>query len=73
MQDTYTDEELAHLPQTETVFDQPALDINAHQWIQRGYIAEDQCCGHPPITLPNGTMLIKEEGGYKIVDELTRK
>lgn len=72
MTDTYTDEELQTLPQTETVFEAPQLDFDKHVWIQQGYTAIDQCCDHPPVTLPNATLLINENGRYRLVDELTR-
>lgn len=73
MSDTYTEEELDNLPQTETIFETPQLDFDKHVWIQEGYQAMDQCCGHPPVSLPSGKLLIKENGRYRLVDELTRK
>jgi hypothetical protein len=73
--DSYTDTELEALPQTDTVFDQPAMDFNAHKWIQNGYTLEDRCGTHPSmgVTIPIGKMLVTEEGRYKLVDELTRQ
>ena len=73
MTDTWTQEEIDALPQTETVFDQPNLEFDKHEWVQQGYTAIDQCCGHPPVSLPFGSLLIKKEGRYQLVDEVTRQ
>lgn len=70
MTDTYTEEELNQLPQTQAVFNQPKLEFDNHTWIQQGYQAFDQCCGHPPVTLPSGKTLIRKDGHYDLVDEL---
>jgi hypothetical protein len=59
-------------PMTDKVFEQPSLDTNKHVLIQEGYLAIDQCCGHPPLSLPNGSLLKKDEGGYYLVDEVTK-
>ncbi len=72
----YTPDELAQLPQTDMVFDQPALDFDAHVWQQSGYTLEDRCgggCLSQGIPIKSGTMLIKENGKYKLVDEMTRR
>lgn len=75
----YTPEELAALPQTETVFDQPQLHFEAHKWQQEGYFITDVCsvaradCHPGGIPIPNGSMLIRDEKGYRLVDEQTRQ
>lgn len=74
----WTPEELAALPQTENVFDKPALNFDEHQWLQQGYELTDNCpiktaaCHTGNIPLPSGQMLIKDAKGYRLVDELTR-
>lgn len=80
MSDTeYTPEELASLPQTTAVFDQPKLVIDEHEWVQRGYMIEDNCrpkranCLAIGAPIPTGKLLIKEKGRYKLVSEITRK
>jgi hypothetical protein len=79
MSDTaeYTEEELQAIPQTEQVFDekQHNIDLQKHVLIQQGYELIDMCPGCPTrsFTIPNGTMLVKQGGQYKIVDEITRK
>lgn len=66
-------------PQTTTVFTQPQLVINDHDWIQRGYMIEHNChtmmphCENVGIPIPSGTLLIKDEQGYRLVDEITRQ
>jgi len=76
MTDTdYTPEELEALPQTETIFNQPALEFDNHVWVQVGYTIEDHCptgCVSQGIPIKSGTMLIKdkETGKYSIVDEV---
>jgi hypothetical protein len=75
----YTEEELAKLPQTETVFDRPQLVINEHEWQQQGYMITDVCnphtinCQHVGIPIPSGKLLIKSKEGYALVDEVTRQ
>lgn len=75
MTDTYTEAELETLPQTETIFDQPALDFNSHTWVQQGYTIVDTCGTHPSqgIAIPSGMLLTRKDGVYSLVDELTRK
>lgn len=76
---TWTPEELAALPQTEKVFDAPKLHINQHEWLQRGYMIEDNCktpkadCVTAGIPIPTGSLLIKTEKGYDLVNEVTRQ
>lgn len=73
--DTYTEEELATLPQTTQVFDRPPLEFDNHQWQQEGYFISDICnpkgvnCQVAGIPIGNGKMLVKEDGRYSIVDE----
>lgn len=69
MTDDYTEAELEQLPQLETVFDQPKLEIDKHQWLQQGYYIIDQCCSGMAIAIPSGQMLIKKDGRYDLVDE----
>ncbi len=57
-------------PSTSQVFDKPKTIFNDHDWLQSGYTAIDQCCDHPPISLPNGKMLIKDGREYHLIDEL---
>lgn len=73
MSEEWTEEELAQLPSTTAVFEPQKLNINDHVWIQQGYDLIDQCCGHPPLHIPSGKLLVKDKGGYHIVDEVTRK
>lgn len=70
----YTDDELAGLPSTTTVFEVPKINLNDHQLIQEGYKVRDVCPSHPEtaFNIPNGQMLIKDEKGYRLVDEITR-
>jgi len=76
---TYTEEELASLPQTPHVFDAPELVGNDHEWVQEGYFITDACdpktpgCHAGGLPIGGGNLLIKEKGVYRIVDELTRK
>lgn len=69
----YTEEELQALPQTTTVFAQPGLNIDEHVWLQEGYRIIEQCHNNQAIPIPSGTMLMKKEGRYTLVDEITRK
>lgn len=75
----YTEEEIQTLPQTETVFDRPALVIDQHDWRQEGYYITDVCdpsrpdCQHVGIPIKSGQLLIKRNGGYALVDEQTRE
>lgn len=75
---SWTEEEIAALPQTDTVFDQPKLVVNEHEWLQSGYMMTDNCsparmnCINAGIPLPNGKMIVKEKGAYKIVDEMRK-
>lgn len=69
-----TDElDIDNLPQTETVFDQPKLAIDDHTWLQQGGYIIEQCHNGLGIPIPSGSMLVKEEGRYKLVDEITRQ
>lgn len=72
----YTEEELANLPQTEQVFEAPALIIDQHEWRQEGYMITDICnpsrpdCQHVGIPIPSGKMLIKDKKGrYALISE----
>jgi hypothetical protein len=75
----FTEDELAALPQTEQVFEAPELVVNTHDWIQRGYIIEDNCqphqvtCVAAGIPIGVGNLLIKDKGGYRLVNEVTRQ
>lgn len=75
MSDRYTEDELVHLPQTVTVFDQPELKVNEHDWVQQGYFITDCCnpkkptCHSGGIPIPSGKVLIKTERGYDLRNE----
>jgi hypothetical protein len=75
----YTPEELAALPQTETVFDRPALEFDSHEWQQEGYFITDVCktvrpdCHPGGIPIPSGSLLVKDAKGYRLVDEITKQ
>lgn len=79
MNNDYTPEELAALPQTDAVFDLPPLQGNEHDWQQQGYMLSDACnpskptCVNVGIPIKSGSLLIKDRRGYHLVDELTRK
>lgn len=80
MPDSYTEEEINQLPQTDTVFDVPALVMNEHNWRQEGYMIHDVCdpstgaCQSMGIPIQSGKMLVKDKKkGYELVDEVTRK
>lgn len=72
---TYTDAELAALPQTAKVFDAPKLVTSEHEWLQEGYMITDNCqpkkatCVNAGIPIPNGKTLVKTKGGYDLIDE----
>lgn len=68
---TWTPEEVATLPSTETVFDVPKIDFSNHIWEQQGYELIDNCAGCPRygVPIPYGMMLTKENGVYKLIDE----
>lgn len=68
MQDSIT-VDTDQLPQLETVFDQPRLVIDEHEWIQQGYHIIEQCHDHKGIPIPVGKLLIKHDGRYELVDE----
>lgn len=74
----WTPDELATLPQTETVFDQPQIEFNHHQWVQEGYFVRDVCtpstivCHQGGIPIPSGKVLVKSNGQYDLKDELSR-
>ncbi len=76
---TYTEEEINKLPQTNQVFEAPELVVSEHEWRQQGYMITDICnpskptCQHVGIPIPSGKLLIKKNGGYDLVDEMTRK
>ena len=76
---SYTEEELAQLPSTDMIFDAPYLDMNQHDWQQTGYMLTDVCnphsigCQHVGIPIPSGKLLSKDAGGYKLIDEVTRR
>lgn len=76
---TYTDDELAGLPQTSQVFEAPNLIFDAHQWRQEGYELHDACspstatCVSVGIPIPSGKLLVKKGGGYDLIDETIRQ
>lgn len=67
------------LPQTDAVFDQPELVVNDHRWLQQGSVMVDVCVPQNPachsggLPIPAGKMLVHGEGGYRFVDEVTRR
>ena len=71
----YTEEQVANLPQTDKVFDRPAIEFDNHEWRQEGYMITDVCspsradCQNVGIPIPTGKMLVKTNGRYDIVDE----
>ena len=71
----WTNEELATIPQTDQVFEKPHMKLNDHTWIQEGYTIIDTCpaCPRYGIPIPQGHMLVKDEKGYRLVNEITRK
>ncbi len=79
MENDWTADEVAALPQTDAVFEQPELRFNDHTWQQQGYMLHDMCrnkgagCHDGGIPIPNGRLLVKRAGGYDLVSELTRK
>ena len=73
MAEQYTDDELATLPQTETVFDRPELQIDDHVWLQQGTFIVEQCHDGLGLPIPAGAMLVKKDGRYALVDEITRQ
>jgi len=74
----YTTDEVERLPQTPTVFNQPKLVVNHHDWIQQGYHILDNCnpktvlCHHGGIPIPVGKTLVKVDGKYDLVPEGSR-
>lgn len=75
---SWTEAEIAALPQTDAVFNQPKLVVDEHDWLQEGYMIRDNCqpsrmnCVNAGIPIPSGQMLIKEKGAYKLVDEMRK-
>lgn len=74
-QATWTEEEIARLPQTQQVFDRPQMRFDQHTWQQEGYYLTDICnphtadCHNVGIPIPTGKLLIKKNGRYDLVDE----
>jgi hypothetical protein len=68
-----TDTALDDLPQLETIFDQPKLNIDEHVWKQNNYFIVEQCHEQRGIPIPNGSMLVNNNGHYSLVNEITRK
>lgn len=66
---SYTDEELANLPQTTHIFEAPEVNLDEHELIQQGYTVTDRCHG-VSFNIPSGKTLIKDGGKYKLVNEL---
>lgn len=72
----WTEEELAGLPQTPQVFEAPKLKIAEHDWLQEGYYIRDNCavpkisCIPGGLPIPSGKVLVKNTGGYELIDEL---
>lgn len=66
------------LPQTQTVFDRPALEFDAHEWQQQGYTLHDVCsprttaCQEVGLSIPSGKLLVKKDGHYDLIDEVRR-
>lgn len=79
MTNSFTEDELAALPSTSTVFDRPALEFDTHSWLQEGYIVRDVCspataaCEPVGIPIPSGKLLVKQDGRYDLVDEVRVK
>ena len=63
-------------PQSTAVMTPAPSNLDGHEWIQRGYTIEDVCkncpIGNVGINIASGQLLIKENGHYKLVDEVTR-
>lgn len=68
-------EEIEALPATDTVFEAPKMKFSDHTWVQEGYQIIDTCpaCPRYGVPIPYGQMLIKDEKGYRLVDEITRQ
>ena len=68
-------DEVTTLPQTTTVFNQPPLVMDDHDWIQQGYYLSDNCnpqrpdCLNTGIPIPPGKTLVKQGGKYDLVPE----
>jgi hypothetical protein len=69
MNDSYTDEELAALPQTNQVFDAPEVNLDEHQLVQSGYMVTD-VCHSTSFSIPSGKTLVRKDGKYSFVNEL---
>jgi hypothetical protein len=75
MTNSFTEEELAALPSTSTIFDRPTLEFDSHDWVQQGYTLTDTCnphtsaCEPAGIPIPSGKLLIKKDGRYDLIDE----
>lgn len=75
MTNSFTEEELAALPSTSTVFDRPTLEFDQHEWQQQGYMLTDVCSPHNSscepvgIPIPSGKLLIRKDGHYDLIDE----
>jgi hypothetical protein len=72
-QETWTDEELAALPQTSMIFQVPDLNLNDHDLRQENYTVYDSCCNDRPFNIGDGRLLVGQKGAYKIVDELAKE
>lgn len=72
---SYDPAELGELPSTTMVFDKPQINLDDHQLRQEGYMVVDECPSHPVTSfgIPSGKMLIRKEGRYSLVDELTKE
>lgn len=76
---SWTEEELAALPQTQAIFEQQPMVVNDHEWLQEGYMMRDNChpatinCVNAGIPIPQQKLLVKDQKGYHLVDEITRK
>lgn len=72
----WTKDELEALPQTDTIFNVPALVVDQHSWVQEGYMIHDRCqpstptCVHAGIPIPSGKLLIKKGDSYDLIDEV---
>lgn len=69
---SWTPEEVAELPSTETVFTPVKMEFDNHIWTQEGYEIIDGCatCPRYGVPIPAGTMLVKgEDGLYALIDE----
>ena len=75
MESSYTEEELATLPQTENVFETPPVVFDEHKWIQMGYMLHDHCqprtsaCQEQGIPIPSGKVLVRRNRTYTLIDE----